>query len=157
MKTLKCCCSKDILVDDEDYEKVKDRVWSHAGNNLYSKRFTPNLPITVFTFAAPPEGYVVDHIDRDPHNNQRYNLRFATRSQNAMNQGIRSTNTSGYKGVRFHRTTKKWRASIMVNYKAISLGLYHTPEEAALVWNKAALKYHGDFAFQNLVPTQSKQ
>ena len=47
-----------------------------------------------------------DHRDCNPLNNQRFNLRPATHSQNLMNRKIRSDNTSGFKGVSWHKITQ---------------------------------------------------
>ena len=56
-----------------------------------------------------------------------------------------STNTSGYKGVGFHKQRNKWRARIMVDNKDISLGLYDTIEEAIKARKEAEIKYFGEF------------
>jgi len=57
-------------------------------------------------------------------------------------------NLSGYKGVTLHRKGK-WKAKIQFNKKGIYLGLYDTPEEAAIAYNKAAKEYFGEFAKLN--------
>lgn len=49
----------------------------------------------------------VDHIDKDPLNNQKFNLRVSTNADNQKNVGKRSSNTSGFKGVSFHKHTSK--------------------------------------------------
>jgi AP2 domain-containing protein/HNH endonuclease len=92
------------------------------------------------------KGEEVDHIDTIPLNNRRKNLRLATRIQNSVNQGNRKNNTSGFKGVSWHKTACKWRAEIRVNGKRIYLGLFNTPELAYESYCAAALKYHGEFA-----------
>ena len=88
----------------------------------------------------------IDHIDRNPLNNQRENLRAATRSQNSMNSKIPVTNTSGYKGVYWRKERKKWYAKIRVGDSAFYLGSFTTPEEASEAYNKAADHYFGEFA-----------
>ncbi|HEX3642889.1 MAG TPA: AP2 domain-containing protein [Ktedonobacteraceae bacterium] len=86
---------------------------------------------------------VTDHQDLDTLNNRRENLRLATIAQNVMNRG-KISSTRPYKGVFSHQN--KWRATISVDGKFIHLGLYDTPEEAAIQYNKAALHYYQDFA-----------
>lgn len=67
------------------------------------------------------EGYTVDHIDRDPTNNRRSNLRYATRQQQLQNRG--------FKGVSQIKSGK-WQARIMVNGVRKYLGLFDSKEEA---------------------------
>lgn len=90
-----------------------------------------------------------DHINQDKLDNRRYNLRPATFSQNGCNQGVQKNNTSGYKGVFWNQG--KWMTQIKVDGKVIYLGYYDDPKEAARAYNKAALKYHGEFAVLNEV------
>ena len=88
----------------------------------------------------------IDHKDRVVSNNQLENLRLCTLSQNQWNRLKQKNNTSGYKGVSWHKQGKKWRAIIQIYYKYINLGLFPTKEEAASAYNEAAKKYHGEFA-----------
>ena len=90
---------------------------------------------------------VIDHIDGDSTNNKIENLRAATQSQNMANSRMKSTNTSGYKGVTFRKDTNKWAAAIMVNGKHISLGSYLHKEDAAAAYEIGAKKYYCEFAF----------
>jgi hypothetical protein len=87
-----------------------------------------------------------DHINGNPLDNRRANLRLATNTENMRNRGKYRTNTSGYKGVDWRRGAGKWRAVIKVNGKQIYLGLFTTPELAHAAYCEAAKKYHGEFA-----------
>jgi hypothetical protein len=91
----------------------------------------------------------VDHIDGDGLNNCRGNLRLANHAQNGWNtekrQGV-------YKGVRFHKLANRWDARICVNRKKMYLGLFDTPEDAAIAYNHAAQKHFGEFARFNDIP-----
>ena len=91
----------------------------------------------------------VDHINGDRSDNRIENLRECTNSQNSRNRGSSRNNTSGYKGVSFSKNNKKWIAQITFNRRLIYLGYTDTKEEAALLYNEAAIKYHGKFAFLN--------
>jgi len=96
-----------------------------------------------------PDGKNVDHIDGDRLNCTRANLRLASYSENARNGRLRKNNSSGRKGVYWHRRDKKWRAQIVLNGKNIHLGYFVSIEEAAAAYDAAALEFHGDFALTN--------
>jgi len=96
-----------------------------------------------------PDGYEIDHKDRDSLNNRLNNLRFCTRAQNVHNRERNRNNTSGYIGVFWDNADKKWRAKIWVNGKAIHLGNFSIKEDAARAYNAAAIFYHGEFAVLN--------
>ena len=92
---------------------------------------------------------IVDHINGDKLDNTRENLRLANKSQNNSNRGKSNNNTSGYKGVYWHKAGQKWGASIGVNNKNKHLGLFESIEKAVHAYNEAAIKYHGEFAQLN--------
>ncbi|WP_078410266.1 HNH endonuclease [Priestia abyssalis] len=83
----------------------------------------------------------VDHYDLDPLNNTDENLREVTKAQNLQNRSLQSNNTSGYRGVCFHKKLKKWQANLRINGKYTYLGVYETKEEAAEVVKEARKKY----------------
>lgn len=93
-----------------------------------------------------PDGYIVDHEDGDPLNNDPMNLRLATKPQNGYNAKLYVNNKSGFKGVSFDVQTGKWVAQIRFDGKNKKIGRFSTPELAneALVNIRAAL--HGAFA-----------
>lgn len=92
-----------------------------------------------------PEDFDVDHKDGDGLNNRRLNLRLATAIQNKRNTKIASHNTSGFKGVTFHKQTGKWHAQIQHLGRHISLGLHQSPEAAHEAYCKGSSQYHGEF------------
>lgn len=88
----------------------------------------------------------VDHVNRDPGDNRWCNLREASQSQNVSNSGMRSDNTSGYRGVSWAKRERRWRAYGTVGGKKVGLGYYARIEdaaEAAREWRRAN---HGVFA-----------
>ena len=101
----------------------------------------------------PGDGNIVDHIDRNTLNCKRDNLRLATYSQSNANRKKQSNKTSKYLGVAWHKGAKKWRAQIQINGKKVYLGLFVLEEDAATVYNDAALSYFEDFAKLNSVDT----
>lgn len=94
-----------------------------------------------------------DHIDRNPLNNMRSNLRAATHESNSQNTSLYTTNTSGYRGVVFDENNGNWRASITYKEKGKSkakhLGSFTDKTEAAKAYDRAALKYHGPHSTTN--------
>jgi len=91
-------------------------------------------------------GLVVDHVDRDGLNNRRSNLRIATQAQNSRNRRRHRNNTSGFKGVSFHRREKKWYAHIHHQGKKLFLGYFVSAEAAHAAYCDAAARLHGEFA-----------
>jgi hypothetical protein len=89
----------------------------------------------------------IDHINNDPLDNRKCNLRICNRFQNAKNRKSQKHSSSKYLGVS-HFTTK-YRAIIFTNNKNKHLGYYVNEIDAAKAYDKAAKLYHGEFANLN--------
>jgi hypothetical protein len=89
---------------------------------------------------------IVDHKDTVRNHNWILNLRLATHSQNNVNCANHGHNTSGYRGVSFHKPIGKWQAYIGVNHRNVHLGFFDTPQEAWQARRAAEPKYFGQFA-----------
>ena len=101
-----------------------------------------------FIIGKPEKGLQTDHINRNGLDNRKVNLRKCTSAENNCNVEKR-TSGSKYKGVYWYNERKMFRANINVNKKYIFLGYYNTELDAAIAYNNAALKYHGEFACLN--------
>lgn len=88
----------------------------------------------------------VDHVNRIRSDNRWSNWRLASRQNNARNQSVTAKNTSGFKGVSFHKRTGKWRADIQINGAQKSLGSFNSPKLAALAYKESAKQNFGEFA-----------
>lgn len=147
-----------ILIDVEDLDKVLARPWrvnKNWSNNHYAIAHTPMVKkkrkvLRMHSFLLDID--FVDHINGNGLDNRKSNLRKSDHKTNAQNrQNLRKTKTSKYKGVFFWKRSKKWHSGIVVNGKLKRLGLFSTEKEAALCYNKAALKHFGQFAFINQI------
>jgi hypothetical protein len=99
----------------------------------------------------PPDHLVVDHINHNGLDNRKANIRPATRAQNNFNKLIvkRKDSSSKYKGVNWKKCKKKWQARIHVNGECKFIGYFKDEIQAAKAYDKAAKKYHGEFASLN--------
>jgi len=143
------------LIDSEDFPLIKNQKWYLNSNGYVMTRFKQGnkkrVHLTIHSIIlGRPDSYI-DHEDDNPLNNKKSNLRICTQSQNTANKRKQSNNTSGFKGVSWHKTRSKWRASIRFEYKQYHLGLFKSKGEAAFVYNAAAEKLHGEFARLNKV------
>lgn len=120
------------LVDDADFEWLSRWRWFIATRTGYVVRscgvYMHRLILGLET-GDPRQG---EHEDRNPLNNQRSNLRIAERGalDNGQNRGLYSNNTSGFRGVAWHKPTRKWLAKVRVDGKQHNLGSFETPEQA---------------------------
>lgn len=144
------------VVDDADFEWLNQWKWCVAryGNHAYAEH---SIRLPSGKQAAEkmhrlilnaPKGMEVDHIDRDGLNNQRSNLRLATRSQNAINI-LAGKGVSKFRGVTLDKRSGNWRSGIRINQKYIWLGAYKTEIDAARAYDAGALQYHGEYAQLN--------
>lgn len=140
-------------VDVGDLDLVHNRTW-HALQNKWTAYACSDayeaegrLPALRMhrVIMAPDPGFVVDHIDGNGLNNCRANLRIASETQNNQNQRLKANNTSGVKGVCWHRARGKWFAQISCNGKRMGIGYFANIEDAAAAYAKASNELHGQF------------
>lgn len=86
----------------------------------------------------------LDHVNGDKQDDRIENLREATHQQNGWNQPASPRNTSGVKGVHFHKKNRKWTATIRAGAPQ-HLGSFDSCEAAAVAYNAAATRLHGEF------------
>lgn len=156
MKNIELSKGHYTQVDDEDYDELNKYKWycnvQKSGKYIYAARrtFKASFHISMHKqIMGTNKNELIDHIDHDGLNNQKKNLRVCTKKDNVRSSRLASSNTSGYKGACWHKGANKWMASICVNQRHIYLGLYSDKIEAAKVYDEAAIKYFGEFAYTN--------
>jgi hypothetical protein len=99
---------------------------------------------------------LIDHIDGNRSNNRIENLREADRNENSHNKSIHRNNTSGCKGVTWHKKSGKWLAQIVCRGKHHYLGVYESIDQANNVVRKARDMLHGAFANHGIEELKAK-
>jgi len=128
------------LVDDDDVDLAAHNWFSSGcGGGIYAARMIVSdgkrrslhmHRVVAERMGLSLDGCLVDHINGNPLDNRRTNLRVASKAVNARNSRTPSTNTSGYRGVSFYKKTGKWRAYIKHDDKTYWLGHYENIEDA---------------------------
>lgn len=145
------------LIDASDFDKCKSIRWNYA---LY--RGVPYVQAAIdkgkscvklhqHIMGTKGTGQMIDHINRNPLDNRKENLRFCTRGQNLCNSIGHYNRKAPYKGIheRKDNQSNPWRATIRVDGKTKHLGNFATPELAAIAYNQAAIIHYGEFARLN--------
>jgi hypothetical protein len=131
----------DWVINNKGYARTRQK---HNGQHLFLHKIVAER-------MGLRRNSEVDHIDNNPLNNTRINLREADRSQQCANRRMSAHNTSGFKGVSFDKRRKAnpWKAVITIDRKYISLGSFSSPEAAARAYDEAAVKQWGAYAKTN--------
>ena len=177
MKIIKPVNRKDfeIIVDDEDYQRVMDFATNGWEVRYFTKSNNPYATTRKTIDGKRKQFYLhrlvmnalnsnlphVDHINRKTLDNRKENLRFVTRSQNMKNRASKKTSRCKYLGVSYclsHVGSDKYRVNIQsqdIAKKNIHLGYYSDAKAAAYAYNQGAMILHGEYANLNEVgPTE---
>ncbi|PAE20516.1 hypothetical protein CHH80_10915 [Bacillus sp. 7504-2] len=134
----------EVMIDTDDLELVSNfkGTW-HLDNRGYIRRvIQQRVELLHRLITNPPKDMVVDHIDCNPLNNRRSNLRIVTWGQNTQNITSNKRSKVGIRGVSLdNRWNPRWRARLRVDGKDINLGYYDTKEEAEAAVIKGRAKY----------------
>ena len=148
--------SKRVIVDDEDFELLKKYSWRFMGRYVVRHQLKGEYTdvkkrkiIAIHTqIMRPSKGFQVDHINHNPLDNRKANLRLATQQQNIWNRRKwKMDGYSKYKGVSFYKKAGKWVSSIKFNGRSIYLGTYDNEISAARAYKKKARELFQEFAY----------
>lgn len=139
-----------VIVDQQDYLWLRGWKWMFKRNSRTNEDYgyayrtarvgeglSKKQVLMHRLIAQTPSNLVCDHINGDPFDNRRANLRNITQSQNLMNRGVFASSRSGKKGVVFDKKVEKWRVQI-VRY-------FNSQEEAEDTYRRLSEVSHGEF------------
>ena len=156
MKIFKMKCGAEVMLDDEDYDKLPKTGWylsgkyhehgalrktQYAVHDTYGRMHRYILGLT-----KEDKNLLVDHIDRNGLNNTRVNLRIIDCSTNKRNQNLIQNNQFNFTGIHIEYDKNKdyfrFRASYQIDkssqrFKSFSFSSYNSPQDAL----KAAILY----------------
>jgi len=155
---------KIVIIDEDDYDELVQFSWHAtrvkyglAGYQFVAVRtcycpFDNKKKRTIFMhrqITSCPRGLQVDHINHEPLDNRKVNLRVCTGTENMHNSHAHKLSSSQYKGVSWYPPTKTWQAHIRVDKKKLHLGYFENEQDAAKAYDEAASKEFQSFALLN--------
>lgn len=145
-----------ILVDERDVALACEPGWAIYGCGYVRRTLKGRRTETLHRIiAGTPRGMVTDHVDCNPLNNTRANLRVCTQRENALNRTRPFWCGRRYRGVQ-KESRHRWSAAIATKGRQFKLGSFDNPEDAARAYDDAARKLHGEFARLNF-PREGEQ
>ena len=147
MKQIELTRGKFAVVDDRDFIRLSICKWYclPTRNICYAARDGSGTTVYMHReIMGAGLGQKIDHKNGDGLDNRREDLRFCTHTENLRNMKKR-----GYKGVSWHKASRKWGAYICVDGRSKYLGLFVSQKDAAQAYDRAATEYFGEFASTN--------
>lgn len=149
-------------VSDEDYETLSQFAWYESKKGYpttgiylgkYGEKYRTKQVFMHRMIMGDTKGLYVDHMNRDPLDNRRENLRVATHSQNLVNRKFYKgkTDIGVYKNDP-KKENSHWYFHVSLNGKTHKGFGFKTKEEAMQARNKKAIELYGEFARLNEVP-----
>lgn len=155
MRVIELTKGQVAIVDDEDFGKLAQWHW-YCGKNGYayrrlSKAENERKPLVLMhrEIMNSAKGECVDHINGNPLDNRRCNLRRCTHAENLRNRKLSRTNKIGFKGVFYRADKGKFVAYITKDGKRKHIGYFATAEDANEAYVEHAARLFGEFARKN--------
>lgn len=149
MATKRLSNGLDFHFSEQDRALVSMHSWCYSNGYVVARVPGKNTTMRFHRKVLnAPEDLHVDHIDGNPLNNCRENLRLVTRSSNMRNSSAKQTEgrTSKYKGVSYCKETGRWKAQISIDTGTMHLGRFVDELSAASAYDRAAKTFHKQFA-----------
>ena len=139
--------NKEFYFDLEDYDKIKDYCWYEKDDGAIVCKSKDIIYMHRLVMNAP-NNLQIDHIYHNRNDNRKSKLRIAHNTQNTVNRGMQSNNTSGIIGVSWNKQLKKWHAYISIYNKRINLGYFDNIDNAIIARKQAEDKYFGEWKYK---------
>jgi len=121
--TVALSSGKFAIIDLADVDKVKKYNWYWSNTTGYAYSFKAGTSLQQFLIGKAPNGFVIDHDNKDKLDCRRSNLDFVTHAHNSRNR-------NGIRGIAWHNASGKWQAYANLQREFLYLGVYKTEEQA---------------------------
>lgn len=139
----------EIIIDKELYYDIIKYAWHFRGKYLRGEINGKKIGLTNYIMNYYDDLYI-DHINGNPYDNRKDNLRIVTPHQNSMNNSKQKNCSSQYIGVcKIKYNT--WTASITFNGDTIKIGTFKNEIEAAKRRDIATKTYFGEYGKLNFM------
>lgn len=148
MKYIELTSGKVAIVDDENYETLKQHNWRFKKGYAVRLVTKDGKKICLYMHREimnTPKHLVVDHINLNGLDNRKENLRNCTHQQNSLNKRKHKRNTTGARGVVFCKRLGKFAAQIGFMYKHYHLGYFDNIEDAKNAYEIKSKELFGEF------------
>lgn len=136
----------EAIIDKADLEIVSKHKWYLTAKGYVMTRIDRKKQLFIHRLLLnPAPDKVIDHIDRDPLNNRRSNLRECTAGENLLNSKVRKDNITGQTGIVFRKSRNAYVARINRNGKEYYLGQFKNINDAVEVRKKAEKQLFKEF------------
>lgn len=144
---------QEFYFDLEDYDKIKNYCWTYNKDTGYLKSVDPTnwkmkQYIHRIIMECTDSTICVDHINHNPLDNRKCNLRLVTIAQNNYNKGIQPYNTSGEIGVYYNKQRQQWVAQIIRNDKHYCV-YCKSKEDAIIARRKLEDELFAEYGYHN--------
>lgn len=145
-----------LIIDERDYLSINKYSWTSNNGYVFRTKFDNGSAKRIYIhrhLTKAPDGMVVDHINGNPLDNRRSNLRVCTHKENSRNRKKPNSGLlSKFKGVRPRENG--FEANVSTEGKTYYVGTFSSEIEAAIAYNQKATKLFGEYAMLNEIPKE---